>query len=73
MVATPGGHAHAAASIGRACRLAGVTTTALVIGADGASDEAVSSTLAQVRPWALMLVVANPADYLHDMLAALRA
>jgi hypothetical protein len=73
MVATPGGHAHAADAIGRACRLANVTATALVVGADGAPDEAVSRTLAQVRPWALMLVVANPPDYIDDMLAALRA
>jgi hypothetical protein len=73
MVATPGGHAEAAPLIGRACSLKRVMTTALVVGAASASDEAVSETLAQVRPWSLMVVIANPDDYIDDMLAALRA
>ena len=73
MVATPGGHAEAASIIGQACRLERVTTTALVVGATSASDEAVSDTLGQVRPWALMVVIANPDDYIDDMLVALRA
>jgi hypothetical protein len=73
MVATPGGHAEAAPIIGRACRLERVMTTALVVGAASASDEAVSATLAQVRPWSLMVVIANPDDYIDDMLVALRA
>lgn len=73
MVATPGGHAEAASTIGRACRTARVTTTALVVGAEGAPDQMVARTLAQVRPWALMLVVAGPEDYVADMLVALRA
>jgi len=50
-----------------------VTTTALVVGAEGAPDQMVARTLAQVRPWALMLVVASPEDYVADMLVALRA
>jgi hypothetical protein len=29
--------------------------------------------LAQLRPWALMLVIANTDEYIDDMLAALRA
>ena len=73
MVATPGGHAEAAAVIGRACSDNRVTTTALVVGAVSASREAVSETLAQVRPWSLMLVVAEPDEYVEDMLLALRA
>ena len=73
MVATPGGHAHAVSSIGQACSLKRVMTTALVVGAESASDEAVSKTLAQVRPWSLMLVIANPDDYIDDMLVALQA
>src|SRR5205814_3325189 len=48
MVATPGGHAEGAAAIGQACRAKRVTTTALVVGAASASDDAVSETLAQV-------------------------
>jgi hypothetical protein len=73
MVATPGGHAQAASTIGAACRRERVMTTALVVGAGSASDEAVAQTLAQVRPWSLMLVIATPDDYIDDMLVALRA
>jgi hypothetical protein len=73
MVATPGGRAEAASIIGQACRLKRVMTTALVVSATSAADAAVSETLAQVRPWALMVVIANPVDYIDDMLAALRA
>jgi hypothetical protein len=73
MVATPGGHAEASSAIGEACSLRRVHTTALIVGAANASDEAVSRTLAQVRPWSLMVVIANPDDYIDDMLTALRA
>ena len=59
--------------VGEACSLRRVMTTALVVGAKSASDEAVSKTLAQVRPWSLMLVIANPDDYIDDMLVALQA
>ena len=45
----------------------------LVVGANAASEEAVSRTLSQLRPWSLMLVIAEPDDYIDDMLAALRA
>jgi hypothetical protein len=45
-------------------------TTALVMGVRSASDAAVSKTLAEVRPWSLMLVIADPDDYLDDMLVA---
>jgi hypothetical protein len=44
----------------------------LIIGA-GASDEALSKTLGQLRPWSLMLVIASTDDYIEDMLVALRA
>jgi len=73
MIATPGGHAESAAIIGQACSAKRVTTTALIVGAASASDDAVSDTLAQVRPWSLMLVIAGPDDYIDDMLTALRA
>jgi hypothetical protein len=36
-------------------------------------DEALSRTLSQLRPWALMLVVASGEEYIEDMLTALRA
>ncbi len=73
MVATAEGHAEAAAMIGQACSLKRVTTTALIVGTTSASDEALSRTLAQLRPWSLMVVIGDDDDYIREMMAALRA
>ena len=73
MVVSAGGDASAAAEIGRACSDRRVTTTALIVDATDASDTALAKTLTQVRPWALMVVIANANDYVEDMLLALRA
>ena len=73
MVATPGGGAHAASIIGEACSLRRVTTTGVVIGGTSAAEDAVSQTLSQLRPWSLMVVIADPEDYLNNLLVALRA
>jgi hypothetical protein len=62
-----------ASLIGEACSLKRVMTTALIVGSAGKSDEALSKTLAQLRPWSLMLVIANAEEYIEDMLIALRA
>ena len=72
MVASAGGRADAAALIGRACSDRRVTTTALIVGAAGAADAEISKTLAQLRPWSLMVVIANSDDYVRDMMTALR-
>ena len=72
MVASPGGEAHAASTIGEACSAKRVMTTGLVVGANPASEDAVSRTLSQLRPWSLMLVIADPDNYIDDMLTALR-
>ena len=73
MVAGAGASAEGAAAIGRACSDRRVTTTALIVGAHTAPDEALSKTLARLRPWSLMVVIANADDYVEDMLIALRA
>jgi hypothetical protein len=73
MVAMPDGDARAAAVIGEACSKLRVNTAAFVSGAMSSSEEAVSKTLAQLRPWSLMVVVAKSEDYIEDMLVALRA
>jgi hypothetical protein len=73
MVATPGTEVPAAAAIGAACSARRVVTTALVTDAESASDEALARTLAQLRPWSLMVVVANADQYIEDVLSALRA
>lgn len=73
MVAGPGGQAHGSEFIGEACSDRRVMTTALIVGASSAPDEALSQTLAQVRPWSLMVVIADADQYIEDMLMALRA
>lgn len=72
MVATAGGPADGAATIGRACSLRRVTTTALIVGTGGVSDRALATTLARLRPWSLMVVIAGSDDYVVDLMTALR-
>jgi len=73
MVATAGGDAKAASMIGEACSLKRVTTTALVVGTASASDQLLSKTLAQLRPWSLMVVIGDDDEYIEEMMRALRA
>jgi hypothetical protein len=73
LVAGAGGHAQTASLIGQACSLRRVMTTAFLVGVASASKQALSLTLAQVRPWSLMVVIANSDDYIDDMMTALRA
>src|SRR5262249_32520818 len=73
MVAAAGGEAEAAAAIGRACSLRRVMTTALIVESASAPEAALSRTLAHVRPWALMVVMADEDEYIEDMMRALRA
>jgi hypothetical protein len=73
LVAGPGGHAQAASIIGQACSLRRVMTTGFIIGVTSASEHALSKTLAQLRPWSLMVVIASSDDYIDDMMTALRA
>jgi len=73
LTAGPGGHAHAAPIVGQACSLRRVMTTACIVGVAAASEDALSKTLAQLRPWSLMVVIANSDDYIDDMMTALRA
>ena len=73
MIASAGEDVPVAALIGETCSIECVTTSALVIGGPAAIDQALARTLAQLRPWALMLVVASAEEYVADMLGALRA
>jgi hypothetical protein len=73
MIASAGEDVPVAALIGEACSIECVTTTALIIGGPAATDQELARTLAQLRPWALMLVVASAEEYVADMLGALRA
>jgi len=73
MIATAGSNTEAASIIGEACSLKRVMTTGLILAEPSVPDAALSRSLSQLRPWALMLVVASGEDYIADMLAALRA
>ena len=73
MVSTAGSSAQAAAVIGVACAARKVMTMALIIGSEQQSDDALSKTLATLRPYASMIIVANGDEYIEEMLSALRA
>ena len=73
MVSNAGTSAQAAAVIGEACAVRKVMTMALIIGSEQRSDEELSKTLAALRPYASMLVIASGDEYIEEMLAALRA
>jgi hypothetical protein len=73
MVSSAGTDANAAAVIAEACSVRKVMTTALIIGSESKSDEELSKTLASLRPYASMLVIASNDDYIEEMLVALRA
>ena len=73
MVSSAGTSARAAAVIGEACAVRKVMTMALIIGSEQRSNEELSKTLATLRPYASMLVIANDDAYVEEMLAALRA
>jgi len=73
MVSSAGTSAQAAAVIGEACAVRKVMTMALIIGSEQRSNEELSKTLAALRPYASMLVIANGDEYIEEMLSALRA
>ncbi len=72
MVAAAGHSADLSAMIGAACSDRRVTTTALLVGRAAASDKEIAETLARLRPWSLMVVMADTDDYIEDLLTALR-
>ena len=73
MVSSAGTSAQAAAVIGEACAARKVMTMVLIIGSEQRSNEELSKTLAALRPYASMLVIASGDEYIEEMLAALRA
>jgi hypothetical protein len=73
LVAGPGGGAHAASAVGQECSVRRVMTTGCVVGAGSAPESELSRTLAQLRPWSLMVVIAKNDEYIDDMMTALRA
>ena len=73
LVAGPGGRAGTAALLGEACSRRRIMTTGFIVGAASAPERELSKTLAQIRPWSLMVVVSKNDDYIDDMMSALRA
>ncbi len=72
LVAAAGEDGPLAQVIGEACRARGVPVTALILDTDATPDETLAASLARLRPYASMLVVARGPEYIEDMLAALR-
>ena len=72
MVVAAGADARLAAPLGAACSDRGVTAAACVVGAGSATHEALTGTLAQVRPWSQMVIVASDDGYVEDLLRSLR-
>jgi len=73
MLVSAGSDAQAASTIGQACSEHRVMTHAIVVRAGAAADRELSGTLAQLRPWSLMVVVANgDDDYVEDILRSFR-
>ncbi len=64
--------AEAAEIIGNACASRGIAATGLVLAPAG-GDGALGRILSVLRPHATMLVVSSSAEYVGEMLAALRA
>jgi hypothetical protein len=73
MVSSAGTSPQAAAVIGEACAVRKVMTMALIIGSEERSNDELSKTLATLRPYASMLVIASGDEYIEEMLSALRA
>jgi hypothetical protein len=73
MISSAGTNAQAAAVIAEACAVRKVMTTALIIDSTAKSDAELSQTLASLRPYASMLVIAGNDEYIEEMLVALRA
>jgi hypothetical protein len=72
MVVAAGSDASAAAIIGEACSARRVMTHTAIVRTAAATGEALARTLAQVRPWSLMVVVSNEEDYVDDVLTSFR-
>ena len=72
MIASSGGDAPGASVVGKVCSLERVPTTTIVVHATPATDEALSKTLAQVRPWSLMVVVVSDEGYVESILRSFR-
>lgn len=72
MVTSAGVAADAAEVIGNACFVRNKLATGLVLSSADISSEQLARTLTTMRPFAAMLVISNGAEYVAEMLSALR-
>ncbi|CAN7732796.1 hypothetical protein LJR231_006334 [Phyllobacterium sp. LjRoot231] len=72
IVTSAGASAEAAEVIGNACFVRNKMTTGLVLNSAGVPPEQLKRTLTTMRPFAAMLVVSTGAEYVSEMLSALR-
>ena len=72
MLTAAGADASGAEIIGRACSEKRVHTATFVVRSTSVDDAALSKTLAQVRPWSLMVVIAGDDHYVEEMLRSFR-
>jgi len=73
MLASAGSKAEAALLIGEACRMRKVTAIGLILRDAETIDATIEPTLKTMRPFVTMLVIASGAEYIEEMLNALRA
>lgn len=73
VVSAAGEDARAVSVIADACNVHHKTLVALVVPHAGASDADISASMAHLRPFSRMLVIAHDTDYITAMLTALRA
>jgi hypothetical protein len=72
MVVTAGSDGSGAAIVGEACSQRRVPTATFVVRDASTSEATLSYTLAQVRPWSLMVIIAGDDDYVEDLLRSYR-
>jgi hypothetical protein len=73
MLASAGSNAEAALLIGEACHMRKVTAIGLMLQDAETTDAMIERTLKTMRPFVTMLVTADDAEYIEEMLNALRA
>lgn len=73
VIASSGTDADGAALIGEICQMRHKSMIGLVLRTAATTDQELSRTLLGLRPYTTMLVVASGAEYVEDMLTAMRA
>jgi hypothetical protein len=73
VITSVGEDARAVSVIADACKLHNKTMVGMIVPREGASEDDISASLKDLRPYTRMLVVGSGVDYIEAMLTALRA